>query len=183
MSHKSLKVRFETELGVIDVELFTDKAPLSCQSFIQFLEDGRFKDGGFNRVVRPDNDAGNPKISVIQGGVLEANSIGKENCVPHETTEQSGIKHTDGTLSLARLQPGTGSGGVFFICLGEQPGLDFGAERYKDRQGFAAFGRVVQGMNVVKEIHQIRDVFETTDHYPDGQILKSPVRILEAHLL
>lgn len=103
--------------------------------------------------------------------------------VAHETTEMTGIKHSDGTLSLARDEPGTGSAAYFVITVGDQPALDFGATRNPDKQGFAAFGRVVSRMDVVRNIHGVpADRFEQGEGYFAGQLLKEPVRIISAEI-
>ena len=140
-----------------------------------------YKDGGFYRVVRPDNDNGDPAISVIQGGLLDTTELQAEDLVPHETTDQTGIKHTDGVLSLARRDPGTGSGGIFFICVGDQPSLDYGGKRNEDGQGFASFGRVVSGMEVVRKINAIKETRAVDDPYMRNQILVEPVVIKNAY--
>ncbi|MXX28450.1 MAG: peptidylprolyl isomerase, partial [Gammaproteobacteria bacterium] len=87
----------------------------------------------------------------------------------------------DGALSLARGAPGTGSGGMFFICIGDQPALDFGATRNADGQGFAAFGRVIAGMDVVRAINAMRETQAVDDPYVENQILAEPMIILDAH--
>ena len=171
----------ETTLGDIEVEVFVDQAPHSAGSFLEFLDSGRYKDGGFYRVVRPDNDNGDPAISVIQGGLLDTTELQAEDLVPHETTDQTGIKHTDGVLSLARRDPGTGSGGIFFICVGDQPSLDYGGKRNEDGQGFASFGRVVSGMEVVRKINAIKETRAVDDPYMRNQILVEPVVIKNAY--
>ena len=170
-------------MGVITVEVWVHQAPRSAGSFLKFVDDGRFSDAGFYRVVRPDNDNGSPPIRVIQGGVLDDQGITAADQVPHETTQMTGIVHTDGVLSLARSAPGTGSGGTFFICIGDQPGLDFGATRNADGQGFAAFGRVVEGMDVVRAINALTDTQAVTDPYVEHQILAQPVAITAAYRL
>ena len=102
------RVVIETELGHIVVEVMVDKAPVSGGDFLTYVEKGLYTDEGFYRVVRSkDNDNGTPKIDVIQGGIL-AEGMGLDP-VAHETTEATGIKHTDGTVSLARGDVGTGS--------------------------------------------------------------------------
>jgi peptidyl-prolyl cis-trans isomerase A (cyclophilin A) len=99
-----------------------------------------------------DNQPGNDiKIEVIQGGLGDdPRGLGLPP-IAHETTEQTGIKHLDGTVSMARAGPGTASSEIF-ICIGDQPELDFGGQRNPDGQGFAAFGRVKSGMDVVRKI-------------------------------
>jgi peptidyl-prolyl cis-trans isomerase A (cyclophilin A) len=186
LSHTALAdnphVTLETEMGDIVIEVMTDKAPVSGGDFLTYVEKGLYSGEGFYRVVRAaDNDHGTPKIDVIQGGLID-DSAGLA-AVAHETTETTGIKHTDGTISLARDAVGTGSAAYFFITIGDQPGLDFGATRNADKQGFAAFGRVVSGMDVVRNIHSVpADRFEQGEGYLGGQILKEPVRIISARI-
>jgi peptidyl-prolyl cis-trans isomerase A (cyclophilin A) len=159
-----------------------DKAPLSGGDFLTYVEQGLYEGEGFYRIVRADdNDNGSPKIDVIQGGLIDY-----EQGLPyiaHETTEMTGIKHTDGTMSLARDEPGTGSAAYFVIVLGDQPSLDFGGSRNPDGQGFATFGRVVGGMDVVRMIHSVRaDRFVEEEGYTGGQMLKEPIRIISAEI-
>jgi peptidyl-prolyl cis-trans isomerase A (cyclophilin A) len=113
------------------------------------------------------------KIEVIQGGLYEDNHPQALPPIAHETTNQTGVLHTDGVISMARMEPGTATC-EFFICIGDQPALDYGGKRNPDGQGFAAFGKVVKGMDVVKEIHQ-------TDA-PD-QWLEDGVKILSVQLI
>lgn len=171
----------ETEKGVIELALYPDQAPLSAGSFLAHLDAGLYAGSGFYRTVYPENDNGSPKISVIQGGVLP----GTDGLPPvgHETTEQTGILHKDGVISLARSEVGTGSGAAFFICIGDQPSLDMGGGRAVsgDGQGFAAFGRVISGMDVVHAIHRAKPSGDTEDAYLAGQILDPPVRIVRAY--
>jgi peptidyl-prolyl cis-trans isomerase A (cyclophilin A) len=96
---------------------------------------------------------------------------------------RSADNHTDGTISLARDEPGTGSAAYFFITVGDQPGLDYSGARNADKQGFAAFGRVVNGMDVVRNIHSVPvDRFLEGEGYFAGQMLKEPVRIVSAEV-
>lgn len=171
-------VVLETELGDIHVRVFEDRAPVSAADFLRYVDEGRYAGAGFYRTVSPGNDNGSPVISVIQGGLLdEAIALPP---VAHETTEETGILHTNGVVSLARGEPGSGGGAAFFICIGDQPALDFGGTRNPDKQGFAAFGRVVRGMDVVKAIHERETASESDDPYTAGQILAEPVRIIAA---
>jgi peptidyl-prolyl cis-trans isomerase A (cyclophilin A) len=147
-------VMIQTELGDIDVEIFVDKAPMTAANFLRYVDQDCFKDACFYRVVTMDNQPNNDiKIEVIQGGLGFTEGATEFLPIEHETTEKSGILHKDGVISMARLQPGTATS-EFFICVGDQPELDFGGKRNPDGQGFAAFGKVVKGMEVVKKIHQ-----------------------------
>ena len=169
-----VKVTMTTSMGDIDIELYADKAPVTVANFLQ-LVDGQHLDGGsFYRVVTIENDRGNPKIEVIQGGRGDAGSPLPP--IAHETTEQTGILHRDGTVSMARYAVGTAAS-EFFICIGDQPGLDYGAARYEDRQGFAAFGRVTDGMDVVRAINTSPADAPSESEYTKGQILTEPVQI------
>jgi cyclophilin family peptidyl-prolyl cis-trans isomerase/pimeloyl-ACP methyl ester carboxylesterase len=168
------RVRMATSLGVIELELYPDKAPVTVENFLR-LVDGAHLDGGtFYRVVSPDNDNGSPVISVIQGGIGDAE--GPFPPIAHETTMDTGLLHLDGSISMARAEVGTATT-EFFICVGYQPALDFAASRNADGQGFAAFGRVIKGMDVVRAIHESPADAATDDAYVQGQILEEPVVI------
>lgn len=168
-------VVLETRYGPIMIELYPQSAPKSVADFLRYVDDGLYQNAGFYRTVRLDNDNGSPKIEVIQGGLLdtEAGLAGVE----HESTEKTGLKHVDGALSLARAAVGTGSAAAFFICIGDQPALDFGASRNADMQGFAVFGQVIGGMDVVRKIHQLPGDAQTDNPYLKGQIFAQPVMI------
>jgi peptidyl-prolyl cis-trans isomerase A (cyclophilin A) len=166
-----------TGMGQILLSLDTARAPLSAGAFLAAIDAGFYAGGSFSRVVRPDNDHGSPIISVVQGGARTEKGLAP---VGHESTRQTGLRHLDGTLSLPRDAVGTATGGEFFICVGDQPGLDFGGHRNHDGQGFAAFGRVSAGMDIVRRIWAMDGGGATTDAYLKGQILRVPVPILRA---
>jgi peptidyl-prolyl cis-trans isomerase A (cyclophilin A) len=162
-------------MGDIDIELYAEKAPLTVENFLR-LVDGGFLDGGsFYRVVTYENDNGSPGIEVIQGG--RGNAENPFPPIAHETTEQTGILHTDGVISMARGEVGTASS-EFFICVGDQPGLDFGNARNPDKQGFAAFGKVVRGLDVVRKIQQAPADAPSESEYTRGQMVTEPVAII-----
>ena len=151
------KVMIRTGLGDIILEIYVDKAPITAGNFLKYVREDRFRGAGFYRVVREDNQPHDKiKIAVIQGGLLD--DIPGQSLPPiaHETTAQTGILHKDGVISMARLKPGTATS-EFFICVGDQPELDFDGKRNPDGQGFAAFGRVINGMEVVYRILQQPD--------------------------
>ena len=146
------EVIIETELGDIQVEIYEDKCPVTAGNFLRYVDENRFEGATFYRTVTVDNQPDDDiKIQVIQGGIGGDTLNLRLPPIAHETTEQTGILHKEGTISMARLEPGTASS-EFFICIGDQPELDFGGDRNPDGQGFAAFGRVVEGMDVVREI-------------------------------
>ncbi|MDB4582821.1 peptidylprolyl isomerase [Draconibacterium sp.] len=155
------KVIMETTLGVIIVEVDTAKAPTTAKNFLKHVETNTYKNGVFYRVVRMDNQPKNDvKIEVIQGGIYTEPRFGEIQPIEHETTAKTGLRHLNGTISMARMGPGTAST-EFFICIGDQPELDFGGKRNADGQGFAAFGQVVEGMDVVREIQKQKDKNQT----------------------
>ncbi|MFH1845629.1 MAG: peptidylprolyl isomerase [bacterium] len=146
-------VTLRTTLGDLVVEIFCDRAPLTSANFLRYVDEDRFAGAHFYRVVTLANQPGDSiTIEVVQGGLGFAESNLRLPPVAHETTELTGIQHTDGVISMARLEPGTASS-EFFFCIGAQPHLDFGGMRNPDGQGFAAFGRVVAGMEVLRAIH------------------------------
>mgnify|MGYP001819449414 FL=1 len=172
-------VKLVTELGDITLEIYESRARQSAGSFLQYVDGDFYQNAGFYRVVSPENDNGQPIISVIQGGLLT--DVEPLSPVPLETTKMTGILHQDGVISLARGAPGSGSGAAFFICIGAQPSLDFGGQRNADGLGFAAFGKVIEGMDIVRKIHGQNADGPSDSPYTEGQMLAKPVRILEAY--
>ncbi|MCF8262327.1 MAG: peptidylprolyl isomerase [Melioribacteraceae bacterium] len=144
------KVEIQTELGGIEIEIFFKQAPITSANFLRYVDERKFENTSFYRVVTPTNQPNNDvKIEVIQGGLKFEEDMHEP--IEHETTEKTGIKHLDGVISMARSEPGTAAS-EFFICVGNQPELDFGGKRNPDLQGFAAFGKVTKGMDIVKKI-------------------------------
>jgi len=158
--------RITTAEGVIQLRVYPDKAPVSAANFLRYVEAGLYNGSSFFRVVTPDNQPNDKvRIEVIQGG-----DVAEEKCFPpiaHETTKTTGLRHRDGAVSMARAGPGTATSS-FFICIGDQPELDFGGRRNPDGQGFAAFGRVVAGMDIVRKIQKMDQ---------EKQFLKKPAVI------
>lgn len=151
---KHPRVLIETEMGDITIELYEDQAPVTSNNFIRYIREERYIGASFYRVVRPDNQPDSKvKIEVVQGGLYEDDHPQALPPIPHENTAMTGIFHKDGVISMARNGPGTATF-EFFICLGDQPSLDYGGERNPDHQGFAAFGQVVDGMDVIRKIQQ-----------------------------
>lgn len=165
-------IEIETKLGRIEVELYADKAPKSVAAFLSFVDSGLYKNSTFYRVLNQDNQPSDAyKAQLIQGGIWKTNfkKFSTIKGIEHETTRQTGITHTDGVVSLARLEPGTAST-EFFICIGDQPGFNYGGENNPDKQGYAAFGKVVKGMNIVRTIYNRPE---------DDQAFKPPVYIFD----
>lgn len=168
-----VEVALETAMGVIVIALYPDKAPASAGEFLRYVDEGLFEPAGFYRVVRKDNDNGSPLIEIVQGGILERDF--SPQTIPHEPTSVTGLRHLDGAVSLARGRVATGSPAAFFICMGDQPSLDAGGRRIADRRGFAVFGQVKSGMDVLRAIHSLDADLETAEDYVKGQLLREPV--------
>ena len=165
MSNPQVELHIQDH-GVVTLELDAEKAPKTVANFLKYVDERLYEGGRFHRTVTPKNQPDNKfKIEVIQAGI---NSDKKElSPIKLERTRDTGILHKDGTISMARDGPDTATGD-FFICIGDQPELDFSGKRNPDGQGFAAFGKVVKGMDVVKKI-QVSKV--------DGQTLKPAIAI------
>lgn len=149
-------IEIQTARGNIEIELYPLKAPKTVAAFLSYIDSGFYNNSNFYRVLSDENQPSNAtKTELIQGGIWRSkNKIASQlPGIPHETTQQTGILHTDGAISLARLAPGT-AGAEFFICIGKQPGLDYGGENIADKQGYAAFGKVVKGMDIVRKIYR-----------------------------
>lgn len=171
LTARTQRVVLETGQGRIVVEVDLDRAPVTAANFLRYVDAGLYENGVFHRTVRPDNQPKNKvKIGVIQGGRDEKRGGAGFAPIPLERTSVTGLRHLDGTISMARDEPDTATSD-FFICLGDQPELDFGGRRNPDGQGFAAFGRVVEGLEVARRIQGAP---------ADGQTLTPPVRILRA---
>lgn len=167
-AQKKVKCLIKTELGNITIELYPAKAPVTVANFLKYVDAHLYDSSSFFRAVTLNNQPKDSvKIEVIQGG--DVDSLKEFSAIPLETTKQTGLLHKNGTISMARGKPATATSS-FFICINDQPSLDFGGKRNRDGQGFAAFGKVIKGMDTVKKIQQL---------YPNqGQYFKPPVRII-----
>ena len=168
------RVRMETLSGRIEIEVYTAEAPVTAGNFLRLVDGGHLDGATFYRTVSPANDNGSPVISVIQGGIGDAPSPFEP--IPHEPTSVTGLRHVDGAVSMARAEVGSAST-EFFICIGDQPALDSGGRRNADGQGFAVFGQVVAGHDVVRAIHEAPADAPTEFDYFRGQLLEAPVVI------
>jgi peptidyl-prolyl cis-trans isomerase A (cyclophilin A) len=165
------RVVLRTALGDIEIELEARRAPITTANFLQYVDAGFYSGGFFHRAVRPDNQPDHRiKIEAVQAGMDPGRAAQAFPPIPLERTTITGVSHRNGTISMARGSPDTAQH-EFFICIGDQPALDFGGKRNPDGQGFAAFGQVVRGMDVVLRIQQSP---------AEGQTLAPPIRILTA---
>lgn len=146
---KTINCEIDTTEGKILIELYAEKAPLTVTNFLNYVDAGLYTDASFYRVTTPKNEIDRSiKIEVIQGGMKEDKNF---DPIKIETTNETGILHKEGTISMARSKPNTATNN-FFICINDQPELDYGGKRNPDGFGFAAFGKVIKGMNIVRKI-------------------------------
>lgn len=165
------EVLIQTEMGDIEVRLNTKAAPKTVANFLKYVHEGFYSDGVFFRTVRDDNQPDSPvKISVLQAQANPNKAADFFPAIPLERTRDTGLKHLRGTISMAREGPDTAQD-HFFICITDQPELNFGGKRNPDGQGFAAFGEVTKGMDVLEKIHQLP---------AKEQTLEKPIRIQRA---
>jgi peptidyl-prolyl cis-trans isomerase A (cyclophilin A) len=151
-------VRIETPHGPIDLAIDTKRAPVTSANFLRYVDGGFYDGGRFHRATRPDNytpaPPNRPMMQVIQAGINPQRRKEAFPPLPLERTSVTGLTHVVGTVSMARATEADTARSDFFICLDDQPSLDFGGMRFDDGQGAAAFGRVVSGMEVVRRIQQ-----------------------------
>ena len=147
-----VRVVIDTEHGEIEVAIDQGHAPGTSANFLRYLDAGHYDGGQFHRTVTMQNQPNNDvKIEVIQASVNAAKREAGFDAIPLERTTTTGLEHKDGAISMARGAPDSATSS-FFFCIGDQPELDFGGKRNPDGQGFAAFGMIVRGMDVVKKI-------------------------------
>jgi peptidyl-prolyl cis-trans isomerase A (cyclophilin A) len=151
-------VRVETPLGNIDIAVDMQHAPITAANFLKYVDAGFYDGGRFWRATRPDNYVPHlpdrPPFQIVQADIREDRAKDKFPPIPLERTTTTGLTHKTGTLSMPRGAEANSATSGFVICLEDTPSLDFGSKRYPDGQGFAAFGRVVKGMDVVRRIQQ-----------------------------
>ena len=175
---KAVRVRVQTELGDIVIEVDPVRAPLTTANFLKYVDGGHYDGGMFHRTVKMDNQPESTvKIEVIQAGVNPDRAKQGFAAIPLERTSVTGILHKDGVVSMARGAPDSATSG-WFVCFNDQPSLDFGGNRNPDGQGFAAFGRVITGMDVVRKIQAAPSSTNRTTN-TEAQRLIPPIRILK----
>ena len=163
---KKINCLITTSSGDIQIELYPDSAPVTVGNFLMYVDNHLYDGSSFFRVTTPKNEANREiKIEVIQGGNVPDEK--EFDPIVIETTDQTNLYHTNGVISMARMDPNSATS-QFFICIGDQPELDFNGKRNPDGQGFAAFGKVIKGMDVVKRIQSKKE---------EGQYLVDSVTI------
>ena len=152
-NYKNPHILINTQLGDIELELFPDQAPKTVAAFLSYIDSGFYNKTSFYRVLKTDAFPTDNNTGIIQGGMWQTNPAKKITIpgIEHETTKQTGLTHQSGTISLARTTPGSANT-EFFICIGDQSPLDFARRGTEDGQGFAAFGKVYKGMDIVRKI-------------------------------
>ena len=176
---KRPNVILQTEMGPIEIEVYKDKAPASAADFLYYVDNGLYDNQGFYRVVREDNDPQEMGMAIIQGGRLD--TLPLTASIAHERTTETGLSNSAGTVAIARDAPGSGSAAYFFINVGDNPFLDTGGKRNPDGEGYAAFGRIISGMDVVNQIQRSDVRAETAGGVTAGQVLAKPVKIMRAY--
>jgi peptidyl-prolyl cis-trans isomerase A (cyclophilin A) len=175
---KPVRVRVQTELGDIVVEVDQARAPITAANFLKYVDAGHYNGGTWHRTVKMDNQPESTiKIEVIQAGVNPEKAKQGFPPIALERTNVTGILHKDGVVSMARGTPDSATSG-WFICINDQPSLDFGGQRNPDGQGFAAFGRVVSGMEVVRKIQMAPSSTNRTTN-TEAQRLMPPIKIIK----
>jgi peptidyl-prolyl cis-trans isomerase A (cyclophilin A) len=170
-----VRVRLETEAGPMVVALDAKHAPSTAANFVRYAREGRFDGTNFYRAARTK---GAPEHGFIQGGIRHSYKRMLPP-IPHEPTTKTGLKHETGTISMARAEEGAGATGDFFITLSRQPALDAAP----GKPGFAAFGKVVEGMDVARAILAAPTVAGAGRGAMRGQMLEKPVRIVRARIV
>jgi peptidyl-prolyl cis-trans isomerase A (cyclophilin A) len=154
-NNKNPKILIQTSLGNIDAELYADKAPVTVAAFLSYIDSGFFKNSSFYRVVYNDVFGNDDDAGVVQGGIWQSNNelAKKLPGIAHESPDKTGLSHVSGTLSLARTTAGSANT-EFFICIADQTGFDDNKDLNPDGLGFAAFGKVTSGMDIIRKIHR-----------------------------
>jgi len=167
---KEPHVLIKTEYGDIELELYPGKAPATVAAFLTNLDAGIFNKSSFYRVIKNDNVPAEYNSGLIQGGIFKTDPSRQSQIqkIPHESPRQTGLSHVSGTISMARTTPGSATS-EFFICIGDQLQFDSSSGGNYDGLGYAAFGKVVEGMKVAREIQNKRS---------NGESFETPVKII-----
>ncbi len=170
------RVSMVTAMGTITLDLDKTNAPVTTANFLRYARERRFDGTIFYRVMRLD--WGTPPNGLIQGGT-QGRADRNLKPIAHEPTNETGLIHKTGTISMARYAPGTAAGD-FSIMLSPQPGLNAqpGAPGQDPQPGFAAFGQVVEGMDVVRAIYDVPLSPTKGEGFLRGQMIDNPVKIL-----
>lgn len=169
------KVIIKTDFGNAEIELYPEKAPKTVSAFLSYVDSGFYKNCSFYRVIFLEATSSNYNSGIIQGGIWQTD-ISKANTIsgiPHESPKQTGLTHTTGTISLARTTAGSANT-EFFICLGDQSDYDSSKSLNSDGLGFAAFGKVTSGIEIIRKIHE---------QASNGEYFEKPIKIIDIERL
>ncbi|WP_129792431.1 peptidylprolyl isomerase [Sphingosinicella sp. CPCC 101087] len=167
-----VRVALETSAGTIVIEVDPARAPITSANFLRYVDAQRLDGMEFYRAMRTGEGAG-----LVQGGVRDGNKLFPP--IAHEPTSQTGLSHVDGAVSVPRFAPGTAQGD-FTIMVGDQLYLDAGPGSGGDGLGYAVFGRVVEGMDVVRRILESPTSPTEGEGVMRGQMLDPRIRIVTA---
>ena len=194
-SERMVTVVVETSLGDISIEVFPEQAPITVANFLAYIDGEHYADASFYRVVGTGREPGTERAPVlgIQGGLLgtwfrkrgEGKDAERETPklppIAHETTKVTGIKNKYGVVGMARREPGTATS-EFYINLADNIALDYGENgRNPDGQGYAAFGRVSCGMEIVEAIHDLPTDDSGNYQVMAGELINDPVRFIRLY--
>lgn len=168
------KVVISTAQGDITVELFVDKAPITAKNYLKYVDRKLYDGATFYRASKPPGQAAND-YGTVQGG-LQNDPKKVLPPIAHESTLKTGILHKDGVISMGRHAPGTAQAD-WFICVGDMSYLDADPKDPKN-PGFAAFGHVVSGMDVVQKILGMPTDPNRGEGAMKGEMLVKPVKIV-----
>src|SRR6185436_10710311 len=172
------RVDLVTDAGTITLALDRRHAPITTANFLAYVDQHKFDGTFFYRAART---RGAPHRGFIQGGIRHV-YVRMLPPIAHEPTSQTGLSHVDGTISMARTAPGSATGD-FFIIVGPMASMDAGGPpsgESHDRLGYAAFGHVVDGMDVVRRILAVPTTPNAGRGGMRGQMITAPVRIVRA---
>jgi len=173
---KNPHVQISTNFGNIEAELYPSNAPKTVAAFLSYVDSGFYKNSSFYRVLLIESmSSDNKNTGLIQGGIWQSNNNRAATLpgIVHESPKQTGLSHTSGTLSLARSAAGTANS-EFFICIGDQTEYDSSKNLNPDGLGYAAFGKVISGMEIIRKIQ---------NQPANGQNFIKPVVILNIERL
>jgi len=168
------ELRIETALGTVRIALATEQAPVTTGYFLEQVRRGRLSGGSIFRVLSSELSAADTSatIDAVQFGTARGLDEERQRIV-HESTAVSGLRHEPWTVSAARFAPGE-LYASFFVCVQAEPSLDYGGARHPDGEGFAPFGRVIEGRAVIRRAHELAEA---------GGLLRHPVPILEVAVI
>jgi len=170
-----VRVTLKTSKGVITADINVGKAPITGRNFLHYVDTRRYDGAKFYRASHVPTQ---PERGLIEGG-WKGDPTKLFRPIPLESTTKTGLTHKDGTLSMARLAPNSATAD-FFICIGDQPGYDADPTGPGDNLGFAAFGQVVDGMDVAHAIFEAPTSATGGKGVMRGEMLSPPVPILSA---